>query len=111
VPASCEPDAQSAIGDFAQAVAKQSPELLPSAVRIGTAQFDLLRLRRARHGLFARGTRDLVRRLAALERYEARARRQRKSAILDLQRTLEGHFEVAQTDKTNRTKAKSDKTN
>jgi len=110
-PASCEPDAQSTITDFAQAVTKQAaqPELLPTALRMAAAQFDVLRVRRARLELFGRGTRNLVRRLAALERYEARARRKRKAAIRDLQNALDADSEITQTDKTKRTEAKSDK--
>jgi hypothetical protein len=86
-PASCEPDAPSTISDFARAVTKQiaEPELLPTALRMAAAQFDLLRVRRARRRLFAGPPRDLVRRLAALERYVAHAQRQRKTAIRELE--------------------------
>jgi hypothetical protein len=91
-PAGCEPDAQSTIADFAQAMTLESgqPELLPKAVRLAAAQFDLLRVRRARLNLFALGPRNTVRRLAALQRYEARARRQRNTAIRDLEDAHDG---------------------
>jgi hypothetical protein len=110
--ASCEPDAQATIGDFAQAITKQTGQPLASsaALRIASGQFDLLRVRGARARLLAAPSSSLIRRLAALERYEARARRQRKVAMRDLQEALSAASEPPQTVKTNRTKPKSDKT-
>jgi hypothetical protein len=101
----CEPDAASTTADFAQAIANESGrrELLSTALRIAAAQFDLLRVRRARHSLLGRGMRDQIRRLAALQRYEAHARRLRKTAVRDLQ-------SAQLTNQSKLTKAKSDKT-
>lgn len=114
-PASCEADAYYAIADFAQAITKENnrPELLPAALRIGAAQFDLLRIRRTRRRMFVGRPRDLVRRLAALEGYEARARRQRKTAIRDLENGQDSGVSDLKDKPTNQselTKAKSDKT-
>jgi hypothetical protein len=108
-PANCEPDAQSAIAHLTHALVQESggTAALPGALRVAAAQFDLMRVRRAREPLyaqaFAQPTSEAIRRLAALERYERRARSQRKAAIRDFKMLGTGAADPAQ-ETTKRTK-------
>jgi hypothetical protein len=71
-----------AIASCAIAAANEDPQVIALAQRVAAAQVDLMRARRARLELLgARPLENIIRRLAAIERYERRARAQRTVAI------------------------------
>jgi hypothetical protein len=71
-----------AIASCAIAAANEDPQVIALAQRVAAAQVDLMRARRARLELLgAKPLENIIRRLAAIERYERRARAQRAVAI------------------------------
>jgi hypothetical protein len=113
VPACRDPAVASGIAHLTCAIAAASehPEVIAFAQRIAAAQVDLMRARRARLDLLAAKPLEAIRRLAAIERYERRARAQRAVAIraMILARGFCGASEEGRVGETNRTQC--DKTN
>jgi hypothetical protein len=77
------PEFARAVAELGHAFAGEStdPQVLVLAMAAAAAQIDLMRARRARVDLLAAHPFDNIRRAAAIERYEAFARKQRKLAI------------------------------
>jgi hypothetical protein len=94
VPLGADPVASAEVAALARAIVPPAgapgdagPELAELARRVAEAQLDLLRVRRSRHDLIAAALGgpdgDLAAHLAAMDRYERRARSRRKRAIQD----------------------------
>ena len=87
LPACCDPAWSEEIKALARSIAGENAdaERLELACRIAAAQIDLVRARRARQDIFpkSRPESDAILRLAAMDRYERRARSRRKLAIRD----------------------------
>jgi hypothetical protein len=124
------------VAALARAIAgkNEDPHVIELAWRIASAQIDVMRVRRARRDLLAQPDRLQTARLAALDRYEWRARTRRKYAIREFDEVawaprgpLPADYWSEQTkatqpsarfsqnelnpNVTERTKAKADKTN
>jgi hypothetical protein len=83
LPLSRDPGVAAATTGFAHAIAgtTQNAELLGLAIRVAGAELDVRRARHARLDLLAEEPCAHIRRLAAIEDYERRARARRKFAI------------------------------
>jgi hypothetical protein len=103
VPVLADPALAGEAAELAERLANGSadPRMRERAVQVAVAQVDVQRVRRARHGLIARpvigapvtesrsgGSRDDIRELVALDRYERRAISRRRSAIRAWQAAL-----------------------
>jgi hypothetical protein len=83
VPACRDPAVACHIAHLSRAIAaaNEDPQVIALAQRVAAAQVDLMRARRARPDLLAAKPLQDILRLAAIERYERRARAQRAVAI------------------------------
>ena len=81
--ASAAPEFAQAVAGLGRAIAAGSkdPQVIALAMQFAAARIDIMRARRARVDLLAAHPFDNIRRAAAIERYEAFARKQRKLAI------------------------------
>jgi len=110
LPASRDPSLVEAIARLAHAIAGAShnPQAIELATRLATAEVDLLRARRTRLDLLDGQPFDNIRRLAAIEYYERRARTRRKLAVRAfnaIARSLSARPQPAQQELRKRTEA------